>query len=168
MSERIYLLVLILRRAPREYMHICISCTCTCAYHAHSQKWSELHRLARLQIYPRSSSVPGVRDQLGRTAGSISQKGLPTVLHWRHGRRWSYSSITNQNSWNRLRIVETHGAMQSDCLCSRHAIVTHRSDKYYLVFKFNSFIYSALLLTIITEMEDMNHYIYLRKSWNGN
>lgn len=153
-GESIFL-VLILLRAPRAHMHICISCTCTCAYHAHSQKWSELHRLARLQIYPRSSGVPGVRDQLGRTAGSISQKGLPTVSRWRHGRQWSYSSITNQNSWNRLRIVQTHRAMQSDCLCSQH---THHSDKYYLIFKFDLILSVYLFFinidAIITKMKD--------------
>lgn len=135
------------------HMHICISCTCTCAYHAHSQKWSELHRLARLQIYPRSSGVPGVRDQLGRTAGSISQKGLPTVSSWRHGRQWSYSSITNQNSWNRLRIVQTHRVMQWDCLCSQHCIIVTNIILFLNSLQFCPFI--SFLLTLILLLQKL-------------
>lgn len=100
--------------ASRAHMHVCMS-------HPHLQKWSELHRLARLRIHPRSRwGVPGVRDQLGRTAGSISQKGLPTVSRWRHGRRWSDSSITNQNSWDRLRLVETRIAWRSRIVYTRN------------------------------------------------
>lgn len=77
--------------------------TYACRTYIRTQKWSELHRLARLRIHPRSRwGVPGVRDQLGRTASSISQKGLPTVSRWRHRRRWSDSSITNQNSWDQV------------------------------------------------------------------
>jgi len=112
---QIYPLALILQReriqCARARVHV--------AY-THSQKWSELHQLARLRIHPRSRwGVPGVRDQLGRTAGSISQKGLPTVSCWRHRRRWSDSSITDQNSWDRLRLVETHRVTRLNCLYSQ-------------------------------------------------
>lgn len=112
--RRIYPLALILQHIQRA------TCTCACRTYIRTQKWSELHRLARLRIHPRSRwGVPGVRDQLGRTAGSISQKGLPTVSRWRHRRRWSDSSITDQNSWDRLRLVGTYRATRSDCLYSQ-------------------------------------------------
>lgn len=106
--------------------HPARTCTCACRTYIRTQKWSELHRLARLWIHPRSRwGVPGVRDQLGRTAGSISQKGLPTASRWRHRRRWSDSSITNQNSWDRLRLVETHRATRVGLFIL--AIVTRRN-----------------------------------------
>lgn len=95
--------------------------TCACRTYIRTQKWSELHRLARLRIHPRSRwGVPGVRDQLGRTASSISQKGLPTVSRWRHRRRWSDSSITNRNSWDRLRLIGTHRATRDGIVYTRN------------------------------------------------